>query len=172
LFFVLVLFRLLGLAAAFVLARHRCLRSFTSVVGACGSAIGSKERWVLQADRGRSCSPCSSPDQIATIDPGSGRWPELRAPLFAAVNVAVLVSGVAFDGKAGGTAPRRAPRRRLCPPGPMVDGDLSVLAILPYSVCCWRVLTMASATALIASATARVAWTCALANSAGSASVT
>ena len=58
------------------------------------------------------------------------------------------------------------------PPGPVVDGDLSVLAILPYSVYCWRVLAMASVTAFIASATARVACTCALANSAGPALVT
>jgi hypothetical protein len=47
---------------------------------------------------------------------------------------------------------------------------VSLLAIVPYSVYCGRVLTMASATALIASATARVAWICALANSAGPAS--
>ena len=53
------------------------------------------------------------------------------------------------------------------PPGTMV----SLLAIVPYSVYCGRVLTMASATALIASATARVAWICALANSAGPASL-
>src|SRR5436305_8947482 len=36
LFLVLVLFRLLGFAAALVLARHHCLHSFMSSVGACG----------------------------------------------------------------------------------------------------------------------------------------
>jgi hypothetical protein len=47
-------------------------------VGACGSAVGSQEWWAY-GPTGRTCSPCSSPDQIATINPESRRCSEFRA---------------------------------------------------------------------------------------------
>jgi hypothetical protein len=63
LFLVLVLFRLLGLAAALVLARHHCLHSFRSSVGACGAPSAPRSG----ASYKPTCSPCSNPDQIATV---------------------------------------------------------------------------------------------------------
>src|SRR5437763_16297364 len=72
LFSVLVLFRLLGLAAALVLARHRCLRSFMSAVGACGSTIGSKERWVYRPT-GSALFTMHQSRPNSDLDRGSGR---------------------------------------------------------------------------------------------------
>ncbi len=60
-----ILFRLLGLASALVLARHRCLQ-LVHATGGC-----TRERHRLQGAMGppgrpaRTCSPCSGPDQIA-----------------------------------------------------------------------------------------------------------
>jgi hypothetical protein len=92
LFFVLVLFRLLGLAAALVLARHHCLHSFMSSVGTCGSAIGSTERWVLQADLLTMFQSRPNSDHRSQIR----QMPEVQGPSFADVNVAVLISASAL----------------------------------------------------------------------------
>ena len=101
LFFVLVLFRLLGLATALVLARHRYLRSF--ILRWClRERHRLQEPWAYRPT-GRTSSPCSSPDQIATINPEAAlsSGPAVRG---------CIVAGLASTPN---LSPARSPTRRL-----------------------------------------------------------
>ena len=121
LFFVLVLFRLLGLATALVLARHRYLRSF--ILRWClRERHRLQEPWAYRPT-GRTSSPCSSPDQIATINPE------------AALSSGPAVRGCIVAGLA--STPNLSPARLPTPAAKLLP-VIPALSASPYpaSQCC------------------------------------